>query len=122
MINIEEFKYLFDCKSKLKETSLNDSGNKYMSESTIDVINFDKVKGKYIGDIKVEMTPSSNDALLVLADELIFIEFKDGNMKDEIHNVRRKNFESLLILLDIINKTITELPPIKPHKKIRTKL
>ncbi|WP_353093793.1 hypothetical protein [Tissierella praeacuta] len=97
-------------KSTLKETSKDDADKKdikYMTNSGIEVIDFDGVKNDYIKDLKLKYTPKSNDVLYKSKDELYFIEFKNGNMDKEIHNVRRKIFDSLLILTDIISKGIS---------------
>ena len=40
--------------------------------------------------------------------ELFFIEFKDADLgKKEVAKISRKNYDSLLILLDLLNKTIS---------------
>lgn len=109
MIDIYEHAFFQNCKCTLKETSKNDAKKddiKYMTESTLPAINFDKAKENYIKDMKLSSTPLSNDALLLINGELIFIEFKDGYMKNEIYKVKRKIFESLLIVLDVFDKTI----------------
>lgn len=109
MIDIYENDFFQNCKFTLKEASKNDANKediKYMTESNFPAINFDKAKENYIKDMALHSTPLSNDALLIINGRLMFIEFKDGNMKKEIFDVRRKIFESLLIFLDIINETI----------------
>lgn len=94
-----------------KETSKDtDSGEaKYMTQSEIEVVNFDEVKNRYIKDMKLSITPCSNDALYISATgEYYFIEFKNGVMKKEkIYNVYNKIYDSLLIFNDIINQNIS---------------
>ena len=110
MINMEENTIFIKNKSSLKETSKDDADKKiikYMINSEIEVIDFDKVKNDYIKDLKLYDTPKSNDALYINKNEIYFIEFKNGNMDKEIYNVKRKIFDSLLIFTDIINKGIS---------------
>ncbi len=110
MIDIQEYDIFIKNKSTLKETSKDDADKKdikYMTSSEFEVIDFDGVKDDYIKTLKLEDTPKSNDALYIKDTGLYFIEFKNGNMKKEIHKVRRKIFDSLLIFTDIINKGIS---------------
>ncbi|MDY6306864.1 MAG: hypothetical protein SPL71_02185 [Oribacterium sp.] len=93
--------------STLKDTSYNDAGTEHMTDSSLPVIDFDAVKSEYIRPYHCSPVPKSNDALLHYGDEYLFIEFKDGNMKNEIHGVRRKIFESLLLFCDITDTTIS---------------
>lgn len=98
-------------KSSLKETSKDsDSSNpECMTNSEIEVINFDKVKESYIKDMKLSYTPCSNDALYIDKNgELYFIEFKNGIIKPHtIFNVYNKIYDSLLIFNDIVGKNIS---------------
>lgn len=111
MINLRNYEQLQKW-TTLKETSKN-SPNKatviYMVESDFEVIDFDEVKNCYISElgVKVLETPKSNDALFELNGELYFVEFKDGNMQKEIHNVKRKIYDSLLIFCDIVKENIS---------------
>lgn len=92
----------------LKETSLDSANQIRMTESELEVIDFDGVKNEYIADLKLVDTPKSNDALYIHeSGALYFIEFKNGNMEKEIHGVRRKIFDSLLIFTDIIGQGIS---------------
>lgn len=93
--------------STLKDTSYNDAGTAHMTDSLLPVIDFDAVKSEYIRSYHCSPVPKSNDALLHYGDEYFFIEFKDGNMKYEIHNVRGKIFESLLLFCDLTDTTIS---------------
>lgn len=80
-----------------------------MTNSEIQVINFDKVKESYISEMKLPNTPCSNDALYIGKDEKIFfVEFKNGVMKKEkIFNVYYKIYDSLLIFNDIVGENIS---------------
>jgi len=97
----------------LKETSIDNHDNKniaYMTESQLSVINFDDVKDNYIKGMGVEQPPNSNDVLFEdkNSNEYYFIEFKAGGI-DPVKNVKIKFkiHDSLLILLDILDKTIS---------------
>lgn len=97
--------------SSLKDTS-RDSDSEvpgYMTDSEIQVINFDKVKESYIRKMNLTNTPCSNDALYIGKDKRIFfIEFKNGVMKNQkIYNVYNKIYDSLLIFNDIVGGNIS---------------
>lgn len=66
--------------STFKETSYDKDGEKpgYMTDSQIQVINFDKVKDGYIKNLALSNTPCSNDALYFGKDnKIFFVEFKN---------------------------------------------
>jgi len=110
MIQINEYEILRNAICSLKETSKsNHNGNMlYMTESEVTVVNFDDVKDQYVSTLSVPEAPKSNDALFVDKEgELFFVEFKAGNMEKKIYPVRKKLFDSLLILTDIISKGIS---------------
>jgi hypothetical protein len=111
MNDIKNIEILNNAFCPMKETSLdNHDGNLfYITESMINVINFDSVKDKYIEKLFVSETPKSNDALYIHNNgEMYFIEFKSGYMSSKkIYDVRLKIFDSLLIFTDIINKGIS---------------
>lgn len=96
-----------DNMTTLKETSFDKEKNIYMTDMEYEAVNFDKVKSKYIENIHPGHVPLSNDALIVINGELFFVEFKNGNMRNSIRDVRRKNYDSLLILLDYLGRTIS---------------
>lgn len=111
-----EPKIFQDHSSTLKDTSCNNAAaesdsvapeDKYMTRSLFPVIDFDAVKNAYVKKFHCSPVPASNDALIHYGDEYFFIEFKDGNMKNEIHGVRRKILESLLLFGDVTNTTIS---------------
>jgi len=106
MIDVKNVGILDSSICSLKETSKDnhDGTDCYMTNSMLPVVNFDMVKEKYVQGLKISEFPASNDALYVSNDgELYFIEFKAGAMAKKIYEVRRKIFDSLLILTDIIN-------------------
>lgn len=97
--------------SSFKDTSQDSDGEvpDYMTDSEVQVINFDKVKESYIKGMKLSETPCSNDALYIGKDnELFFVEFKNGVMKNnKIYNVYNKIYDSLLIFNDIVGENIS---------------
>lgn len=92
----------------LQETSKDTSDkncHKYMTDSNLKVINFDKVKTDYANSFGCsEESAKSVDAVYQDADMITFIEFKNG--KVEPAAVKNKIRDSLLIFLDIIGKTL----------------
>lgn len=105
MIKIEDYEILSSSKSTLKATSKDDESGEFMTQSEIEVIDFDKVKEKYQRKIKSDGTPSSNDALFICEDKIYFIEFKNGVVNQR--NVRLKMFDSLWMFTDIIEQKIS---------------
>ena len=106
--NIEIFKNNI---STFKETSHDANGrcSRYMTESEIEVINFDKVKEDYVRGMNLSKMPCSNDALYIDKDKKIFfVEFKNGQMQNgKIYNVYNKIYDSLLIFNDIVKENIS---------------
>lgn len=96
----------------IKNTSIDDNIKtdiEYMTESTLEVINFDKVKTDYVKDMNLCSIPKSCDALFIYSEnEWYLIEFKNGTIDDlKNYEVKIKIYESLLILLDLINQSIS---------------
>lgn len=95
----------------LKKASEDSDGKNpgYMTESEMEVINFDKVKDSYIRGMKLSKTPCSNDALYFAENgKIYFIEFKNGFMTPKkVYEVYNKIYDSLLIFNDIVGKTIS---------------
>lgn len=93
----------------LKDLSEDTAKSEVMTESSFEAIDFDLVVKKYCQKFRVSNV-KSNDALIILNEKnLLFIEFKNGNISD-------KNFKkeiclkitgSLLILNDIINSRLS---------------
>ena len=76
--------------STLKETSKDNHNNntkEFMTNSLLEVVNFDGVKNAYIKNLKLRGTPKSNDALFFDGQgKVIFIEFKNGSVKSSKEN------------------------------------
>ena len=115
---------LYDsCKKSLKETSKDDQSNKpnihYVSESELEVYDFDDIKEKYydINNLPKGKKPSdkvmvsSCDALYIQrgSDIKYLIEFKNQKLRDVKKRKIRENIsESLLILTDIFEIGISD--------------
>lgn len=114
MIDISTYPILSNHMTTLKNTSIDKRDDRtvvYMSESTIQAVNFDKVKEEYVKSLKLSEVPKSNDALMVdKNNKLIFIEFKNGYMdKAKQFAVRKKIYDSVLIFADIVSTRISDM-------------
>ena len=91
----------------LKQTSYDDAKKEYMTESEYPVIDFDAVKEEYLLNkgAKIEELKSA-DALVNCAQKIVFIEFKNGSMKNEKKGVKEKMKDSMFILVDLLDSTI----------------
>ena len=99
--------------STLKKTSL-DKGSgqkKYMTESEMLVVDFDKVKKAYVRElgVKPKSMPCSSDALHIGKDgNISFIEFKNGKINYmQRYNIHQKIYDSLLIFGDMTGKGLS---------------
>lgn len=114
MIDFNEYSILKDNMSTLKETSLDNhdpNDNVYMTNSDRCAVNFDNVKRKYIETLHLHEEPKSNDALFLnRKNKLVFVEFKNGFMDGQKKfAVRKKIYDSIIILTDILNVGISRL-------------
>ena len=93
----------------LKELSKDDSTGEYMIESKREAIAFDAVKTDYANSLGLsEQVAESLDALISTDNAKVFIEFKNGDMKNEKRSVKTKIRDSLLIYCDIVNQSISD--------------
>lgn len=100
-------------KSTLKNVSYDDKNKVYMTESTIPVYDFDGIKDWYWDNIiKSREKGSSNDALWVDGERMIFIEFKNGNFQLFAKNgLARKLYESdVRIKIEQVKMRISHSP------------
>lgn len=114
MIKFEDYAILSNNISTLKETSIDnrDKGYAaYMTNSDRAAVNFDDVKREYIRTLNLSEEPKSNDALFLTDNnELVFVEFKNGFMDSaKKYAVRKKIYDSIIILTDILNMGIGSL-------------
>lgn len=108
---LDDYSIFKENKKSLKEISVDtskDSGCVYMTESQLQVIDFDKVKTVFTNERgHSEEDACSLDALYQHDEQFIFMEFKNGKVNNS--NVRWKVYDSLMILGSIINFTINQL-------------
>ena len=113
MIRASDHDIFMNNMSTLKETSVDkrDPKNipiKYMTESNIQVINFDGVKNDYIKKMGLKQTPNSVDALYIgINGRVVFIEFKSGSIKK--WEIKGKIYHSVFIFSDIAKVGISEM-------------
>ncbi len=105
MPQLSDYKIFADNFTKLKQTSR--SGNKrhatYMTQSSLQVVAFDKVKKVYCRSCHLSQMPESNDALLEDGKgKFVFVEFKDSFIdKSTVYNIIEKIYNSVLIFSGI---------------------
>ena len=114
LIDFNEYSILKDNMSTLRETSLDDhdpNSIAYMTNSDRGAVNFDNVKRKYVENLHLHEEPKSNDALFINdMGKLVFVEFKNGFMDGQKKfAVRKKIYDSILILTDILNVGVSHL-------------
>lgn len=110
MSNFSSIEILENNLTTLRETSFDKDNNMYMSQSSAEVVDFDKVKEScFINGISTKEL-RSNDALIINRENerYLFIEFKNGNITSKIkkEEIRTKISESLLILNHILDKDL----------------
>lgn len=108
MINLDQYDLFAENKTTLKQASMDDSagedGIQYMTESQMEVVDFDMVKRRYANRQGCsEECAASVDALFSMGDHITFAEFKNGKVNNR--NVKDKIRDSLLIFSDITKKT-----------------
>lgn len=90
---------IFDSFVTLKKASWDKTKDEFMTESTIEVVNFDKVPNKFAKGKGWLGVPKSTDALYIDLPSWTFIEFKNGSVdKCDVH---RKIYDSILMLLEL---------------------
>lgn len=114
LISFDDYPILKNNVSTLKETSVDKhdfNDVMYMTRSKRAAVNFDDVKKDYIEKLCLSEIPKSNDALFLSRDnKLIFVEFKNGFMDNpKKFAVRKKIYDSIIILTDILNTGISSL-------------
>lgn len=116
---IESSLSFLNFKKTLREASKDSHNNEYMTNCTMNVIDFDQYKDYYIKQLNLpkiydykdeEKTRNikSNDVLFIYNDEIYFIEFKNGSInKTDTFKIHTKLYDSLLIILDILGENIS---------------
>ena len=106
MLNLDTIPFLAENKTSMKEASLDFETKTYMTDSELEVINFDLVKRSYTNNLQLsENVVTSVDCIMCWRDHIIFIEFKNGKVNNR--NVKDKARDSLMIFLDLINKNLS---------------
>lgn len=112
MIDWKKYKIFLDNISSLKEISKDNSDEEdihYMTESAKEAVNFDAVKTIYTNALNLsEENAASVDGLFEVSEHLVFIEFKNGDMKNQKRKVKDKIYNSLLMFCDITKKHISD--------------
>lgn len=87
----------------LEESSKDSEHKTSMSNSSLKVVDFDKIPKKYAEQAMIRTVPKSNDALYITKEnKWIFIEFKNGEVKKE--EIYRKLYDSLIMLEELAIK------------------
>lgn len=106
-------------KETLSETSKDTTNNESMTDSQLNVINFDKYKDFHIDNLNLPNIYDfnnniqirgikSNDVLFINKDEIYFIEFKNGAIDNKANNnIHTKLYDSLLIILDALEQSVS---------------
>ena len=105
MPQLNNYQIFADNFTTLKKTSRD--GDKrhgvYMTESSLQVVAFDKAKKDYCKNCHLSQMPESNDALF--EDEngtFVFVEFKNGFIdKSTVYNIKEKIYNSVLVFSGI---------------------
>lgn len=108
-MKIEDYPISRSHTDTLKEMSKDTSTEpaQYMTESTTEAVNFDKVKRAYVNRLGLsEKAAKSCDALAFLSGGPTFIEFKNGKVSPG--EIKNKIRDSLLIYGGITGQSITE--------------
>ena len=112
MIDWEIQKIFTNNSSALKKISRDDSDKEkieYMTESERPAVDFDAVKTEYTNSLNLsEENADSVDGMFEANGSLVFVEFKNGNMKNEKAKVKSKIRDSLLIFCDITKTRIDD--------------
>lgn len=94
----------FSPQKTLKEISFDKANQEYMTHSSLIAVDFDRVAINYEKRWKLICNrPASVDALYFDQDYQFFIEFKNGNITNEVKKVKQKIRDSILMFCDITN-------------------
>lgn len=100
--------YELQWKKTLKELSFDEDNGEYMTESTLEAIDFDRVARHYEKKWKLHGDrPSSSDALISYEKQLVMVEFKNGKLgTPDIRKVRKKIRDSILVFCDVTDSNM----------------
>lgn len=108
MVDFFSFPQCNGCKSKLKFRSKDDSQGKkspvYMTESLLDVINFESLRDKYCKDCNNKQGVGAVDAGTMLSTDATLIEFKNGVLdRKEIEHLQHQVDGSIEVMKNYLN-------------------
>lgn len=107
MKNINEIEIFKNNKKPLKNLSYDES--EYMTKSSLEAIDFDKVKDDHCRTLRLSEVPKSCDALYQ-GDEIYFIEFKNGSMSNvRIYEIQKKIYDSIFIFMELTGFKIADI-------------
>lgn len=110
-MNLDEYDLFRTNKCSLRECSRDDSKPdhvQYMTDSMLNVVNFDMVKRKYTNGLgHSEDDAASVDTLMQRGKDVVFVEFKNGKVNNR--NLNDKIRDSLLIFLDITGEKLSDM-------------
>ena len=117
MLNFQALEQYYNFTTTLKDSSFDYANEIYLTDLPTEVYDFDKIKDEYVNRIiennqcLCAVSFRSSDALYRKENRLVFIEFKNGNITSRLEKekIRSKISESLLILTDILNTTLSEI-------------
>ena len=100
---------LTNCRATFKDTSYDPTNAEYMTESRTITVNYDQAKNDYVKALGLSESPKSCDALYLHHNGTYYlVEFKNGGIDNlKCYEIKMKILDSLLILLDQMNKTIS---------------
>ena len=94
------------CRTSLNKTSYDESNKEYMTDSTLNVISFDKFKEYYLSMQNLDQSLANSADTLTCDDEYTYlIEFKNGDIDN--HQIESKLKDSVIILCDEWKRTIS---------------
>lgn len=109
MLNLDNYLLFKNSKDTLHMLSYDSAHGEYMTDSNQLAVNFDHVKREYCNQHNMsEERASSADALLQVANTIVFIEFKNGNARDQKREIKEKGDESIMIYCDITGQEISD--------------
>lgn len=109
MVDLSQYDLFNTSMKSLKAISYDKQNKHHLVLSERKAFSFDDIKKKYYMKLgSPGQEPSSADAVIQFPDGLAILEFKNGNLNNEsVSSFHNKVRDSLLILCDIIDKTIS---------------
>lgn len=97
-------------RDSLKNCSMDTKNDEFMTESELQVVNFDKVKSLYIADLGLQDSKAHSVDAFVKGKNgsFYFIEFKNGDISGIKNEIHLKIRDSLLLICDICKKEISD--------------